>query len=59
MTEAETARELYDRIRRDSRGMEPYRVVWFIARMMKRDAFAVLNAIGVERVNNDDEAQTK
>jgi hypothetical protein len=60
MTEVETARALYDRIRQDSRcrqhpgGMAPYRVVNFIARMMQRDPFAVLNAIGVERVANDD-----
>lgn len=56
MTEAKTARELYERIRRDSGyGMDPYRVVVFVARMMKRDAFNVLRAIGEERVAADDE----
>ena len=55
MTEAETARVLYDRVRRDSGyRMEPYRAVVFIAEMMKRDAFAVLHAIGEERVAADD-----
>ena len=54
MTEAETARELYARIRSDSSGMAPYRVVFLVAKMMKRDPFVVLNAIGAERVAQDD-----
>lgn len=55
MTEVETARELYERIRRDSGyRMAPYRVVVFVAEMMKRDVFNVLRAIGEERVAADD-----
>jgi hypothetical protein len=58
MTEDETARALYQRIRKDSGGrMAPYSVVVFIARMMKRDPLAVLNAIGVQRVAADDGQQ--
>jgi hypothetical protein len=58
MTETETARVLYDRIRRDSNyGLSPYRTVVFIANMLKRDPFAVLHAIGVERVAEDDRTE--
>jgi hypothetical protein len=53
MSEAELARVLYDRVRRDSPGFEPYRAVHFVAQMMKRDALAVLHAIGIERVASD------
>ena len=54
-TEIETASALYDRIRRDSNyGLSPYRTVMFISRMMQRDPFAVLHAIGIERVADDD-----
>lgn len=55
MNETETARDLYERIRRDSNyRLSPYRTVVFIANMLKRDPFAVLNAIGVVRVADDD-----
>jgi hypothetical protein len=57
MSEVETARALYDRLRRDSRGrLPPYRAVWFIAWLMNRDAAAVLDAVGIGRVDADDEA---
>lgn len=60
MTEEETARALYDRIRRDSNfQLAPYRTVQFIAKMMKRDPFVVLRAIGVERVAGDDKEYTQ
>lgn len=60
MTEFETARELYERIRRDSGyGMAPYRVVVFVAEMMKRDVFNVLRAIGEERVAADDKLEER
>jgi hypothetical protein len=51
LTEVETARALYDRVRRDSNyGLTPYRAINFVAGMMKRDALVVLHAVGVERV---------
>lgn len=54
--ETETAQVLYERIRRDSGyRMSPYRTVNFIARMMHRDPFVVLNAIGPVKVAKDDE----
>lgn len=57
MTEAETARALYDRLRADSGyGLAPYRTVQFIAQMMRRDPMTVLHAIGFERVATDDAA---
>lgn len=60
MTEAETARALYERIRRDSGyRMAPYRVVAFVAEMMKREPLAVLHAIGVTRVAEDDSTPIK
>jgi hypothetical protein len=56
-SDTQTARELYDRIRRDSGyGLAPYRTVQFIAQMMGRDPLAVLHAIGFERVAADDAA---
>jgi hypothetical protein len=58
VTETETARVLYERIRRDSNyRLAPYRTVAFVANMMKRDPFAVLNAIGVQRVAYDDKIE--
>ena len=55
MWDAETALALYERIRRDTGyRMAPYRVVAFVAQMMKRDEFDVLHAIGVVRVAEDD-----
>ena len=55
MTEHDIARELYDRIRRDSGyGLAPYRTINFIATMMNRDPMMVLHAVGFERVAQDD-----
>lgn len=55
MTTAKTARELYDRIRRDSGySLSAYRVVVFVSTLMKRDPFDVLRDIGEERVAADD-----
>lgn len=55
MTEVETARALYDRIRQDSHYlMTPYRAVQFVAGMMGRDPFVVLHTIGMIRVAKDD-----
>ncbi len=55
LNETETARALYERIRRDSGyGLSPYRTVVFIAKMLGRDPFAVLHAVGVERVATDE-----
>jgi hypothetical protein len=53
-TESNIARELYDRIRRDSRyTLEPYRSVKLVAEIMKRDPLDVLRAIGFEKVMAD------
>lgn len=50
--EVETARELYDRVRRDST-LKPYRSVKLVAEMMKRDPLDVLRAIGFDKVMAD------
>lgn len=54
VSEVETARLRYERVRRDSNyRMDSYRTIYFIANMLHRDPFVVLNAVGVERVATD------